>query len=169
MAIRRSNTEPHTLEYHIRPHLARAKSTIDGFVPRSHQSSLPTSSQYRFSASLTAASPLATPRDREDPFSLAGFFPAYIVSPEREGERWEWLRQEQPSLAPPRDTLHIVYSLSEDDVDGSLPATPGPIVFARTAEHVIEETIKKEDKMGVLSVLSKSISYPISGATVDVD
>lgn len=151
MTIRRSNTEPQPLEYHARPHLARAKSTIDGFIPRSHQSSLPTSSQYRFSASLTAASPLATTRDREDPFSLAGFFPAYTASPRGSGERWEWLLQEQG-----RDEPHTIYSLSEDD-DGPLPATPGPVVFARAAENVIEETIKGEDKMGVLSILSKSI------------
>ncbi|OJA16220.1 hypothetical protein AZE42_00106 [Rhizopogon vesiculosus] len=150
MTIRRSNTEPQPLEHHARPHLARAKSTIDGFVPHS----LPTSSQYRFSACLTAATPVATLRDREDPFSLGGFFPSYIVSPEREGERWEWLRQEQGSLVPPRDELHTIYSLSEGGADGSLPATPGPIVFARAAENVIEETIKGEDKMGVLSVIN---------------
>jgi hypothetical protein len=168
MVIRRSNTEPQPLEYHIRPQLSRAKSTIDGFTPRSHQSSVPTSSQYMFSASLTAAPPLATPRDSEDPFSLAGFFPSYSVSLERGGERWEWLRQEQPWI-PARDELHTIYSLSEGDDDGSLPATPGPIVFARAAENVIEETIKGEDKMGVLSVLSKSVLfYPISGA-IDVD
>jgi len=119
---------------------------------------------------LTAASPLAIHCDKEDPFSLAGFFPTYITSPEREGERWGWLRQEQPSLVPPQDELCTVYSLSEGDMDGSLPATPGPVVFARAAEHDIEETIRGEDKMGVLSVLSKSVLwYPISGALVDVD
>lgn len=104
---------------------------------------------------MTAAPPLATPRDREDPFSLAGFFPSYSVSSEREGGSWEWLWQEQPWI-PARDELHTTYSLSEDDDDGSPPATPtpGPIVFARAAENVIEETIKGEDKMGVLSVLN---------------
>ncbi|KAG0708753.1 hypothetical protein DFH29DRAFT_1035415, partial [Suillus ampliporus] len=155
MAMRRSNTAPQPLEYQVRPPLARAKSTIDGFTPRSHQTSAPTSSQYRFSASLTAALPLASPRDGEDPFNLAGFFPApYLVSPEREGERWDWLRQEQPgsSFRAVDDELHSIYS-----DDGSLPRTPGPVVFARAAEDVIEETIKGEDKMGVLSVLSKSV------------
>jgi len=153
MVIRRSNTAPQPLEHRIRPPLARAKSTIDGFIPHLHQPSLPTSSQYRFSA---AASPLASPRDRDDPFSLAGFFPAsHLVSPEREEEHWEWLRQEHQ---PPRDELHSVYSLSGDEVDGeSLPPTPGPVAFARVAEDVIEETIKGEDKMGVLSALSKSV------------
>ncbi|KAG1749887.1 uncharacterized protein EDB91DRAFT_1110209 [Suillus paluster] len=153
MAMRRSNTAPQPLEYHVRPPLARAKSTIDGFAPRLHQSAATASSQYRFSASLTAASPLASPRDREDPFSLAGFFPAsYLVSPEREGERWEWLRQEQPE----RFGDDEVQSL--EDNDGSLPRTPGPVIFARAAEYDIEETIKGEDKMGVLSVLN-NIDY----------
>ncbi|KAG1757685.1 hypothetical protein EDB19DRAFT_57259 [Suillus lakei] len=154
MAIRRSNTAPQPLEYRARPALARARSTIDGFIPRLDQSSVPASPQYRFSASVAAASPLASPRDREDPFSLTGFFPAsYLSSPAREEEHWEWLRQEQPEQ-PAGDELQSIYSLTEDDVDGSLPRTPGPVVFARAAEDVIEETIKGEDKMGVLSVLN---------------
>ncbi|KAG2154734.1 hypothetical protein DEU56DRAFT_707800, partial [Suillus clintonianus] len=149
MAMRRSNTAPQPLECQVRPPLARAKSTIDGFIPRLHQPSLP---QYRFSVSSTAASPLASPRDREDPFSLTGFFPA--LSPARKGEHWEWLRQEQlePSYGHAEDELDSIYSLPDDDVDGSLPRTPGPVVFARAAEDVIEKTIKGEDKMGVLSV-----------------
>jgi hypothetical protein len=131
-AIRRSKTAPQALEYEVRPSLARAKSTVDGFIHRLEQTSVPASPQYSFSASVAAAaSPLASPRDREDPFSLTGFFAAPY---RREGKHWEWLRQEQAGDVGPAD------------VDG----TPGPVVFARGAE---EET---EDKMGVLSVDSKS-------------
>ncbi|KAG1862169.1 hypothetical protein F4604DRAFT_1786311 [Suillus subluteus] len=142
MAIRRSNTAPQSLEYQVRPGLARAKSAIDGFIPRLDQTSVPASSHHRLSAFVaTAASPL----DRKDPFSLTGFFPAsYLSSP---GEHWEWLRQEQ--------TFEPVDSeLQSEGVDGSLLDTPGPVVFARGAEDEIEQTIKGEDKMGVLSVLN---------------
>ncbi|KAG2350253.1 hypothetical protein BDR05DRAFT_869994 [Suillus weaverae] len=145
MAIRCSNTAPQALEYQVRPGLTRAKSTIDGIIPRLDPTA---SSQYRLSASVAAvASPLASPHDREDPFSLTGFFPAsYLSSPGREGEHWEWLRHE-PTFEPANQS---------EDVDGSLHGTPGPVVFARGAVDEIEETIKGEDKMGVLSVLSKS-------------
>ncbi|KAG2150110.1 hypothetical protein BD769DRAFT_377885 [Suillus cothurnatus] len=142
MAIRRSNTAPQSFEYQVRPGLARAKSTVDGFIPRLDRTSVPASSHHRFSASVATA---ASPRDREDPFSLTDFFPAsYLSSP---GEHWEWLRQEQtfePDEGEPQS----------EGVDGSLPDMPGPVVFARGAEDEIEETIKGEDKMGVLSVLN---------------
>ncbi|KAG2159745.1 uncharacterized protein EDB93DRAFT_1052842, partial [Suillus bovinus] len=116
MAIRRSNTAPQPLKYQVRPSLARAKSTVDGFNSRLDQSS-------HHVLVATAASPLASPRDREDPFSLTGFFP--------EGEHWEWLRQEQ-----------------------TFEPMPGPVVYAPhgAEDETIEETIKGEDKMGVLSV-----------------
>lgn len=137
-AIRRSKTAPQALEYQVRPGLTRAKSTVDCFIHRLEQTSVPASSQYRFSASVAAAaSPLASPRDMEDPFSLTGFFAApYLSSQGREGEHWEWLRQEQAA------------DVETADVD----CPPGPVVFAREAE---EET---EDKMGVLSVLNSIFS-----------
>ncbi|KAG1875649.1 hypothetical protein DFJ58DRAFT_757263 [Suillus subalutaceus] len=134
MAIRRSNTAPQSLEHQVRPGLARAKSAVDGFIPRLDQTSVPASSHHSLSAFVATA---ASPRDRKDPFSLTDFFPAsYLSSP---GEHWEWLRQEQTF---------------EPGVDGSLPDTPGPVMFARGAEDEIEQTIKGEDKMGVLSVLN---------------
>lgn len=128
MAIRRSNTAPQAFEFQVRPGLARAKSTVDGFIPRLDQTSVAASSHHAFVA--TAASPLASPRDRKDPFSLTGFFPVSY-----EGENWEWLRQEQ------------TFEPAEDEVqsEGSVRVV---------AEDEIEETIKGEDKMGVLSKLN---------------
>ncbi|KAG2044959.1 hypothetical protein BDR03DRAFT_937610, partial [Suillus americanus] len=140
MAIRRSNTAPQSLDYQVRPGLARAKSAVDGFIPRLDQTSVPTSSHHRFSAFVAAS-----PRDRKDPFSLTGFFPASSLS--SPGEHWEWLRQEQTFE-------RVDNELQSEDVDGSLRDTPGPVVFARGAVDEIEETIKGEDKMGVLSVLN---------------
>jgi len=61
---------------------------------------------------------------------LRGFFPVSY-----EEENWEWLRQEQ-TFEPAEDEVQ-----SEDSL-------------RVVAEDEIEETIKGEDKMGVLSVLN---------------
>lgn len=125
--IRRCNTVPQSLEYQDQPGPTRAKSTADGFIPRLDQTSV---SHHAFAGTA------AYLQDRKDPFSLAGFFPvSYLSSP---GEHWEWLRQEQ--------TFSFV-----EGVDESLPCTSGPVVFARDK---IEDIIKGEDKMGVLSILN---------------
>ncbi|KAH7928520.1 hypothetical protein BV22DRAFT_201111 [Leucogyrophana mollusca] len=160
MAIRRSNTAPYTLDEHNikRAELTRAKSTLDEF-PRLQVQPSTTPSWYGLSTAhltRTAASrssPLATPHEREDPFNLAGFFPvSHFASPTTEAERWEWLRHEENRSGPTRDELGSVCSFSEDEVDGSLPTTPGPVVFARLEEDEAEEAIKGEDKMGILSL-----------------
>ncbi|EGO05209.1 hypothetical protein SERLA73DRAFT_174215 [Serpula lacrymans var. lacrymans S7.3] len=153
MAVPRSKTAPHSLDkalYTQRPGITRAKSTLDdlpqlrlkGLVRLGYGSNVPG----------TAVSPLSTPRDREDPFNLAGFFPAsYSASPTTEKERWEWLRQEEDEYGAKRDAVSSVYSFSEEG-DGSLPTTPGPAGFARMEEDKAEEAIKGEDKMGILSL-----------------
>lgn len=127
--IRRFNTVPQSLEYQDQPGPTRVKSTVDGIIHRLDQT---------WVSHQAFAGTAASLQDRKDPFSLAGFFPAsYLSSP---GEHWEWLRQEQ--------TFAFAFV---EGVDESLPCTPGPVVFARDE---IEETIKREDKMGVLSILN---------------
>ncbi|KAF9229171.1 hypothetical protein BS17DRAFT_688315 [Gyrodon lividus] len=145
MALRRSKTAPQSLDQHdTRPAtLTRVKSSMNDILhPPSRTLSIP-----RKVVSLSG-----TPHEK-DPFSLAGFFPpsSWMTQSLHEGERW-WLRQEEPECTPTRDELCSVYSLSEDEVDGSLPPTPGPGVFARSDKDMAEEAIKREDKMGVLSL-----------------
>ncbi|TFK77203.1 hypothetical protein BDN72DRAFT_830366 [Pluteus cervinus] len=66
--------------------------------------------------------------DRRDPFNLSGFFPAM-----RGGRAWNWLQEEDTEQGSGDTKLED--SMSSDMADG----------------HV-EEIIKHEDKMGVLSL-----------------
>lgn len=83
--------------------------------------------------------------EREDPFSLAGFFPAsHRAVPE--DEQWKWLRKEE------EEDKASVSSFSVDDEDS---------VLGELEDELAGETIKGEDKLGVLSL---SVFSPRSGS-----
>ncbi|KIJ68562.1 hypothetical protein HYDPIDRAFT_81673 [Hydnomerulius pinastri MD-312] len=156
IVLRRSKTAPQPLDEYDTKHatLTRAKSSLND-LSRLHLQQSTTLPSYGQGSLLKNVSPLGTPHEREDPFSLAGFFPpsSRFAPPFSEGERWEWLRHDEDRYVSPRDELRSVYSFTEDEADGSLPPTPGPgVFFARLDEDVAEEAIKGEDKMGVLSL-----------------
>jgi len=84
-----------------------------------------------------ANSPLV---EREDPFSLSGFFPAsHRTAPE--DEQWKWLRTEEEA----EDDKVSVSSFSVDDDDS---------VLGELEDKLAGETIKGEDKLGVLSLVT---------------
>lgn len=84
-----------------------------------------------FSQVHPSASPVISPRsEREDPFSLSGFFPSSMSS---ENEEWSWLRDED----------------KPDEDDGTLIEDEAAV---RMLDGDLKEMIKKEDKMGILSL-----------------
>jgi len=157
MALRRSKTAPQPFDEHDTrlATLIRVKSSINDLLPVHPLSCTP--SGYGQDLPRKVVSRSWTPDETEDPFNLAGFFPpSSRVTPSlHEGERWEWLRREARETSPTQDELCSVCSFLEeggDNVDGSLLSTPGPGVFTRSNEDVAEEVIKRQDKMGVLSL-----------------
>jgi hypothetical protein len=83
--------------------------------------------------------------EREDPFSLAGFFPAsHRATPE--DEQWKWLRREE-------DDKVSVSSFSVDDEDS---------VLGELEEELADKTIKGEDKLGVLSLGKLSLDLALA-------
>lgn len=91
------------------------------------------------SANNTPLTPVSPWVEREDPFSLASFFPtSHRAAPE--DEQWKWLRREDDSGA--RDDRVSVFSFSVDDEDS---------VLGELENEMAGETIKGEDKLGVLS------------------
>lgn len=88
--------------------------------------------QLQNSASITRG---YTPRtEREDPFSLAGFFPAALVEEE---EEWRWLHAEEGELS---------------EGDGSVDRTPSSGIFGQAEDRNTREAIEGEDKLGVLAL-----------------
>lgn len=66
---------------------------------------------------------------------MAGFFPPSFT-PQEEEEEWSWLRGEQ------RSDLHLTTT--------SVPTTSG--MLNQTQDKLLVETIRSEDKLGVLSL-----------------
>jgi len=135
MSIKRSQSAPQPIQALFSPANARA-STL-----KRPQTNLLRSKSYLVQPPATS-SPLATPWvEREDPFSLGGFFP---TSPRAapEEEQWKWLRKEEDEKDAARADKESNSSFSVDDND----SVTGQL------EDELAETIKSEDKFGLLSL-----------------
>lgn len=87
---------------------------------------------------LTQHSALDSPlNDREDPFSLGGFFPGSSRTAHQEEEQWKWLQRDEDSERA------SVSSFSVDEEDS---------VLGELDDELAREAIKVEDKLGVLSL-----------------
>jgi hypothetical protein len=136
MPIKRSQSAPQPIESLFITPNPRAATF------RGPQTSLPRSKSYLVDQSATN-SPLSTPWiEREDPFSLGGFFPASPRAAPEEEEQWKWLRKEEDEDAS-NDDKESVSSFFVDDSDSATE---------QLENESAEETIKSEDKFGVLSL-----------------
>ena len=123
MPIKRSQSAPQPIETLFTTPKARAGAST----------CLPRSKSYLVERSVSP--PWV---EREDPFSLGGFFPASHGAA-REEEQWKWLRKEEDEDTS-RDGKESVFVDNNDSVIGQLD------------DKLAEETIKNEDKFGVLSL-----------------
>ena len=135
MLIQRSQSAPQP----IQSSLAATKVKSDNSPAK-----LSRSKSYLVRSSVTS-SPLATPWiEREDPFSLCGFFPASHHAAQEE-EQWKWLRKEEDDSV--RDDKESNSSLSVNDSDS---------VIGEFEDELADETIRSEDKFGLLSLGSST-------------
>jgi hypothetical protein len=121
MPINRSQSAPQTLE------------SIKDYTSKDHQTNLRLKSY--FVENLVTSSPLTTSWvEKEDPFSLASFFPAsYRAVPE---EEWKWLRKDE----------------DEDTARDDKESLAVEEMITQLEDELTEETIKSEDKFGLLSL-----------------
>ncbi|RDX50435.1 hypothetical protein OH76DRAFT_447481 [Lentinus brumalis] len=143
-----SSTE--AAERHVRPQLPRHRSAL-GIAGDTHH-----------------LVPVYTPRvEREDPFSLSGFFPARLAArehPETEQE-WDWLRaatDEEEGLERHRSGL--VSPISESDSEWNIPTPCSPDM----EDALAGDAIKREDKLGILT-LSDTLFLPPRGDELYVE
>jgi hypothetical protein len=142
MPIKRSQSAPQPIKTLFTTPNPRAATF------RGPQTSLPRSKSYLVDHSATN-SPLSTPWvEREDPFSLGGFFPASHRAAPEEEEQWKWLRIEEDEDAS-RDDKESVSSFSVDDRNSAIE---------QLEDESAEETIKSEDKFGLLSLSMFTVS-----------
>ncbi|KAH8102527.1 hypothetical protein BXZ70DRAFT_787949 [Cristinia sonorae] len=174
MALPRSKSAPHVPGNNPFSTLAGA-SAGQPRIPR-HASTLGVSSLSFSSAYETSnRSGTQTPRAqrKEDPFSLAGFFPASLsgVYERQEQAEWDWLNyeyevEESELVGASRAGTSGVVSPSSEDEEWGLPSTPPGAkspMFDRSADEVCGETIRREDKLGILSL---SNPFSVAGTSV---
>jgi hypothetical protein len=113
------------------------------FTTTNARANLSRSKSYLVQPSPTS-SPLATPWvEREDPFSLGGFFPASPrIAPEEE-EQWKWLRKEEDEEDAAR---------ADKESNSSFSVHGNDFMTGQLEDELAEETIKSEDKFGLLSL-----------------
>ena len=125
--------------HHTRPKLPR------------HRSAVAISS----SKNLTS---IYSPRvEKEDPFSLSGFFPANLVALEHSAaeQEWDWLRASSDEEGEYRPDLVSPVSESEDEWNLPTPCSQD------AADAFTREAIKREDKLGILA-LSSGMSFRLT-------
>ncbi|OJT10085.1 hypothetical protein TRAPUB_13441 [Trametes pubescens] len=119
-------------------------------------------------------SSLYSPRsEREDPFSLGGFFPAPLGTFENSPveHEWDWLHAADDAAAgthrSPRASARsgLVSPISEDD-EWEV-RTPGS-AFADAGDALARDAILREDKMGILA-LSGMSPLPLPSFAYDVE
>ncbi|KAI9060596.1 hypothetical protein FKP32DRAFT_1577497 [Trametes sanguinea] len=153
---------------HSVPHVGSLKITTTDLprprpkLPR-HRSALPLSG-----SSTSSFSALYTPRtEREDPFSLGGFFPANLSTFEKSPteQEWDWLHPDAAAadedyydddrgrgryFSPVRSGL--VSPISEDE-EWDIP-TPCS-ALADADDSLARDAIQREDKLGILTLTDK--------------
>jgi len=118
-------------------------------LPRSHSQQYLQQNAQRKGLRGLAVSPTFSRADREDPFSLSGFFPSSFGGLEEE-EEWNWLREEDEEEGYRRSIEPL--GIAEDAASvSSLPGTP-TVMFGHVEDELTREAIKGEDKLGVLSL-----------------
>lgn len=97
-----------------------------------------------------------TPRvEREDPFSLSGFFPTNLpalTSEPTSQHEWDWLRAEEDEV-PTERFSGPVSPISESDDEWNIPTPLSPDV----EDALARDAIKREDKLGILALTGKSL------------
>lgn len=138
-AIPRSRSAPHV------------GAPLPPFLAPKHESKRPQLPRHRTSLALTELytsytpprSGYYTPRAEraEDPFNLGGFFPSLPVAETRleEDEEWQWLRGDDALVSNERRPV--------EDWEKS----EGPFLEKSEGEET-DEIIRREDKLGVLSI-----------------
>ncbi|KAI0348390.1 hypothetical protein BDW22DRAFT_80743 [Trametopsis cervina] len=127
-----------------------SKTTAQGrpLIPR-HRTSLALTEL----TSSSSRSGHQTPRtDREDPFSLGGFFPPQLstTTPDRPDTEWGWLRNDEAAI---QEDLIRENEFEEDD-----ETILSHVMFDRTEDLRTGEMILQEDKLGILSLRSDLFS-----------
>jgi hypothetical protein len=134
MLIQRSQSAPQPIQS------SSAATKVKAATSNESLAKLSRSNSYLVRPSVTS-SPLATPWiEREDPFSLGGFFPASNRAVPEEEEQWKWLRKEEDDSVG--DDKESSSSFSVDDSDSVIGEF----------EDELAETIRSEDKFGLLSL-----------------
>ncbi|CDO73511.1 hypothetical protein BN946_scf185013.g146 [Trametes cinnabarina] len=154
---------------HSVPHVSSLKiTTTDLPRPRAklprHRSAVPLSG-----SSTSSFSALYTPRsEREDPFSLGGFFPANLSTFEKSPteQEWDWLHPDAAAVDSDVDEDRygregrfltpicsgLVSPISEDDEwDIRTPCS----ALADADDSLARDAIRREDKLGILTLSDK--------------
>ena len=115
------------------------------------------------SAHTGPASPYTPRVEREDPFSLSGFFPASLSALERPeaDQEWDWLHHhaddddDEDGGEEREDAAYRsgrVSPISESDDEWNVPTPCSPDV----EDLLTGDAIRREDKLGILTLSSKS-------------
>ena len=78
----------------------------------------------------------------EDPFSLGGFFPSHLPGTESPAQEWNWLKD---------DEIEAVEAQAAQNDEWSERALP-PTAFDKAEDEEAARVIRREDKLGVLSL-----------------
>ena len=156
MSVPRSQSVPHFTSTSLQrtkiPPLATATTTA---VTDDHAYARPKLPRHRSAVAISVTKHVAsvyTPRvEREDPFSLSGFFPANLPAHEHsvaDQGSWEWLRTSSDYDNEYRSNYPSPMSESDDEWNIPTPCSPDEVdAFTRDA-------IKREDKLGILALSS---------------
>lgn len=154
MSVPRSRSVPRfasaSLQYTTAPAVATA--TAPGVTDNYARPKLP---RHRSAVAISVTKHVAavyTPRvEREDPFSLSGFFPANLLAREYSAAdqgSWEWLRASSDEDSECRSSYPSPMSENDDEWNIPTPCSPDEVdAFTRDA-------IKREDKLGILALSS---------------
>ena len=122
-------------------------------LPR-HRSALAVSSTSHFVSAYT-------PRvEREDPFSLFGFFPSTISTALAEPgvqQEWDWLHSTDEE---DQDFSGLVSPISEGSDDWDIPTPCSP----EAEDALAGDAIRQEDKLGVLALSGMSLRLLLTAA-----
>ncbi|RPD64862.1 hypothetical protein L227DRAFT_270845 [Lentinus tigrinus ALCF2SS1-6] len=171
MSVPRSQSVPHFASFQITKISTASSST--GVAERHARPQLP---RHRSAVGIAGHShhPVSvyTPRvEREDPFSLSGFFPASLAAREYSDSEqgWDWLRAatEDEADAEELQTYYRsgpVSPISESDSEWNIPTPCSPDM----EDALAGDAIKREDKLGILA-LSDTLFLPPRGDELYVE
>ncbi|KAI0660372.1 hypothetical protein C8Q70DRAFT_47686 [Cubamyces menziesii] len=156
------------------PHVSSLKITTDLGQSSTHNGTRrPKLPRHRSAVAVSGTQPFAslyTPRsEREDPFSLGGFFPTTLGAFENSPveQEWDWLHPDTAANddydSPVRSGL--VSPISEDD-EWDIPTPCSALDDAGDA--LARDAIKREDKLGILTLADK-LSLPPHGDELYVE